>query len=163
MKKTAIFGLLIVLLAGAALAQAQDKAQSKKVLIVNTATKCSLSPQFHALQELYDQYADQGLIIISFPSNDFGRREPGNNETIKKTCDSRFGIKFPIMEKITVEGDDMHPVYQWLTQMDKNGIKDSEVRWNFQKYLINENGILIDVLEPMKKPNGKSVLEWLEK
>lgn len=140
-----------------------EQLKGKKVIIVNTASKCSLSPQFNALQELYEKYSDQGLMIIAIPTNDFGRREPGNNEAIKKACDKRFGITFPIMAKATSEGPEIHPVFQWLTQRDKNGIRDSEIRWNFQKYLIDEKGVLVEILDPIKKPDGDFTISWLTK
>ena len=140
-----------------------DQLKGKKVMIVNTATKCSLSQQFHALQELYTKFADIGFMVIAIPTNDFGRREPGNNEAIKDACDKRFGITFPIMAKTTTEGPEIHPVFQWLTQKDKNEIRDSEIRWNFQKYLIDEKGVIVEILEPMKKPDGDFTLSWLSK
>ena len=138
-----------------------EELRGKKVMIVNTASKCSLSPQFRGMQELYEEYQDQGLVILAFPTNDFGNREPGNNFSIRQNLKKRFGITFPLMKKITVKGEDIHPVYKWLTQKELNGVKDSEIKWNFQKYLINEKGDLIESLDPIKKPNCKEVIDWI--
>ena len=90
-------------------------------------------------------------------------QEPGTNEDIKEFCDSKYGVTFPIMSKISVKGDDMHPLYRWLTSKSANGVLDSEVAWNFQKYLIDENGKLVDVLDPKEKPDSDKVLSWLSK
>ncbi len=139
-----------------------EQLKGKKVMIVNTATKCSLSPQFNALQELHEQYADQGFVVLAFPSNDFANREPGDHAEIIASCEKRFGISFTLMEKISVKGELMHPVYQWLTQQKLNGSTDSEVKWNFQKYLIDEKGQLIMSVEPMKKPDGEEILAWIK-
>lgn len=135
--------------------------RGKKVMIVNTASKCSLSPQIKSLQQLYEAYQDRGFVVIGFPQNDFGNREPGTNPEIRENLDKRFGISFPLMEKISVKGPDIHPVYQWLTQKDKNGVMDAEIKWNFQKFLIDENGQLVKILEPLKKPDGEEVIQWI--
>ncbi len=138
-----------------------DQLKGKKVMIVNTATKCSLSPQFKTLEEMYKAYSDKGFMILAFPANNFANREPGDNESIKKNCDQRFGITFPMMQKVSVKDEDIHPVYQWLTQKSQNGVMDSEIKWNFQKYLIDENGILIDIIDPMKKPDSEETISWI--
>jgi len=140
-----------------------EQLRGKKVIISNTATRCSLSNQFHAYQELHEKYGDKGLVILAFPTNDFGRREPGNDESIRSVCDRRFGITFPIMAKSTIIGKEMNPVFQWLTQKDKNGFKESEVRWNYQKFFINEKGELVEILEPLKKIDGDFTKNWLSK
>ncbi|QKG80007.1 glutathione peroxidase [Tenuifilum thalassicum] len=136
--------------------------KGKKVMVVNTASKCGLTPQYEDLQALYEKYKDKNFIIIGFPANNFMGQEPGSNEQIKEFCTSRFHVTFPMMSKISVKGNDMHPLYQWLTQKSKNGVMDSKVKWNFQKYLIDENGNLVDVVPPREKPHSKRVIDWLE-
>jgi len=134
--------------------------KGKKVMIVNTASKCGNTPQYKDLEELYQKYSGE-LVIIGFPANNFGKQEPGSAEDIRKFCSDNYGITFPLMEKISVKGDDMSPVYKWLTLKTMNGIKDSEVTWNFQKYLIDENGKLVEVLEPKEKATSDKVMTWL--
>lgn len=139
-----------------------SKLKGKKVMVVNTASKCGLTPQYEELQALYEKYKDRNFVVIGFPANNFMGQEPGSNQEIKEFCTSRFNVTFPMMAKISVKGDDMHPVYQWLTQKSKNGVMDSEVKWNFQKFLIDENGRLVDVLQPREKPNSEKVIKWIE-
>jgi glutathione peroxidase len=134
--------------------------KGKKVMIVNTASKCGNTPQYKDLEELYQKYSGD-LVIIGFPANNFGKQEPGSAEEIRKFCSENYGITFPLMEKISVKGDDMSPVYKWLTLKEKNGFKDSEVTWNFQKYLIDENGKLVEVLDPKEKVTSDKVMTWL--
>lgn len=134
--------------------------KGKKVMIVNTASKCGNTPQYKDLEELYQKYSGE-LIIIGFPANNFGSQEPGTATEIRKFCTDNYGITFPLMQKVSVKGDDMAPVYKWLTSKSENGFKDSEVKWNFQKYLIDENGKLVNVLDPQEKPNSDKVLMWL--
>ena len=114
--------------------------KGKKILVVNTASECGLTPQYEQLQAIYEKYKDKNFVIVGFPANNFGAQEPGTNQQIATFCQQNFGVSFPMMAKISVKGGDMHPVYQFLTQKAKNGLQDSEVEWNFQKYLINENG-----------------------
>jgi glutathione peroxidase len=134
--------------------------KGKKVMIVNTASKCGYTPQYEDLQTLYEQYG-QKLVIIGFPANNFMNQEPGSAEEIRQFCTSKYEVTFPMMEKISVKGKDMHPLYQWLTSKDKNGVMDSSVKWNFQKYLIDENGKLVDVLYSKEKPESEKVINWL--
>ncbi|WBL26567.1 glutathione peroxidase [Zunongwangia sp. HGR-M22] len=136
--------------------------KGKKVMIVNTASKCGFTPQYASLQKLYEQYKFDDFVIIGFPSNDFGNQEPGSNEEIEEFCQQNYGVDFPMMSKITVTGKDMHPLYKFLTQKDKNGFKDSEVKWNFQKYLIDKNGKLVAVLESKKLPNDPEIISWIK-
>ncbi|MBA4154719.1 glutathione peroxidase [Flavobacterium sp.] len=135
--------------------------KGKKIMVVNTASKCGLTPQYKDLQALYVEYKDKGLVIIGFPANDFMKQEPGTNEEIVSFCQKNYGVTFPMMSKITVKGKEMHPIYQFLTQKAKNGLEDSEVEWNFQKYLLNEKGELEKVISPRTNPNDKEILEWL--
>lgn len=134
--------------------------KGKKVMIVNTASKCGFTPQYKDLEALYSNYQDQ-LVILGFPANNFAGQEPGSNEEIRKFCSDNYGVTFPMMNKISVKGKDMDPVYKWLTSKELNGFKDSEVTWNFQKYLIDENGKLVDVLQPKDKPDSDKVIAWL--
>ncbi|QIA09242.1 glutathione peroxidase [Draconibacterium halophilum] len=135
--------------------------KGKKVLVVNTASKCGLTPQFEQLQSVYETYGGDDFVIIGFPANNFANQEPKSNSEIVAFCEMNYGVTFPMMSKISVKGDDMHPVYQWLTQKSKNGKQDSEVGWNFQKYLIDENGKLVDVIEPKVKPDDAKIISWI--
>nr|WP_319511909.1 glutathione peroxidase [uncultured Draconibacterium sp.] len=135
--------------------------KGKKVLVVNTASKCGLTPQFEQLQSVFEQYGGDDFVIIGFPANNFANQEPKSNAEIVEFCEMNYGVTFPMMSKISVKGDDMHPVYQWLTQKIKNGKQDSEVSWNFQKYLIDENGNLVDVIEPKVKPDDAKIISWV--
>jgi glutathione peroxidase len=137
--------------------------KGKKVLVVNTASKCGLTPQYEQLQELYEKYGGKNFTIIGFPANNFANQEPGTNEEIEEFCQKNYGVTFTMMEKISVKGDDMHPLYQWLTQKSKNGVLDSEVSWNFQKYLIDEKGNLVQMVAPKVKPNDEQILSWITK
>lgn len=137
--------------------------KGKKVMIVNTASKCGLTPQYEQLESLYDTYKNQNFVIIGFPANNFANQEPGTNEEIAEFCQANYGVSFPMMSKISVKGDDMNPLYEFLTQKEKNGVEDSEVEWNFQKYLINENGQLAKVISPKILPTDQSVIDWIEK
>lgn len=136
--------------------------KGKKVLVVNTASKCGLTPQYELLQELYEEYRGDDFTIIGFPANNFADQEPGSNEDIAEFCQKNYGVTFPMMSKISVKGDDMAPVYQWLTQKSKNGVSDSEVQWNFQKYMIDEDGHLVDFVNPKTKPNDEKIVSWIK-
>ena len=137
--------------------------KGKKVMIVNTASKCGFTPQYKQLEVLYRTYGGDKFVIIGFPANNFLNQEPGSNEDIAEFCEKNYGVTFPMMSKISVKGDDMHPLYQWLTSKEKNGVMDSKVSWNFQKYLIDETGKLAEVLKPATKPDDPQVLDWLRK
>jgi glutathione peroxidase len=134
--------------------------KGKKVIVVNTASKCGNTPQYKDLEELYSKNSDN-LVIIAFPANNFGQQEPGTAKEIREFCTNNYGITFPLMQKISVKGDDMAPIYKWLTSKKENGVMDSQVTWNFQKYLIDENGKLIGVLDPKEKVTTDKVLSWL--
>jgi glutathione peroxidase len=136
--------------------------KGKKVLVVNTASKCGLTPQYELLQKLYDEYGGDQFTIIGFPANNFNEQEPGSNDEIAEFCERNYGVTFPMMSKISVKGDDMHPLYQWLTQKAKNGVSDSEVGWNFQKYMIDEEGHLVDYAEPKTKPDDPKIVNWVK-
>ncbi|MCD8042099.1 MAG: glutathione peroxidase [Tannerellaceae bacterium] len=137
--------------------------KGKKVLVVNVASKCGLTPQYEQLQALYEQYGGDNFTIIGFPANNFREQEPGTNEEIAEFCKLNYGVTFPLMEKISVQGEDMAPVYQWLTQKELNGKEDAPVTWNFQKFMIDENGNWIGVADPRTKPDAEEIVRWIEK
>jgi glutathione peroxidase len=134
--------------------------KGKKVMVVNTASKCGNTPQYKELEEIYTQYQDI-LVIIGFPANNFLGQEPGSAEDIRNFCTDIYGVTFPLMQKISVKGNDMDPLYKWLTSKEQNGVLDSEVKWNFQKYLIDENGKLVQVIDPKEKPDSERILAWI--
>ncbi|WP_016990423.1 glutathione peroxidase [Flavobacterium sp. ACAM 123] len=136
--------------------------KGKKVMIVNTASKCGLTPQYKDLEVIYKEYKDNNFVIIGFPANNFGSQEPGTNEEIASFCQLNYGVTFPMMDKVSVKGADMCAVYQFLTQKSKNGLEDSDVAWNFQKYLINENGELEKVISPQTLPTDASIIDWIK-
>lgn len=136
--------------------------KGKKVMIVNTASKCGLTPQYKDLQALYEQFKDQDFIIIGFPANNFMGQEPGSNEEIAEFCERNYGVSFPMMQKISVKGKDMHTIYKFLTQKAENGKENSEVEWNFQKYLLNKNGELEHVISPRTNPMDKQIIDWIK-
>ena len=136
--------------------------KGKKVLVVNVASKCGLTPQYKELEELYKEYGGSKFTIIGFPANNFLSQEPGTNAEIKEFCQKNYGVTFPVMEKISVKGKDIAPIYSWLTQKSENGVMDSEVSWNFQKYLIDENGKLIEKISPREKPNSEKIIQWIK-
>lgn len=136
--------------------------KGKKIMIVNTASKCGLTPQYKDLEALYKEYKDKGFVIVGFPANNFASQEPGTNAEIATFCQLNYGVTFPMMEKVSVKGDDMCAVYQFLTQKSKNGLKDSEVEWNFQKYLLNEKGELEKVISPKTLPTDPEVVNWIK-
>lgn len=135
--------------------------KGKKILVVNTASECGLTPQYKDLESIYEKYKDKDFVIIGFPANNFGSQEPGSNEEIAKFCQMNYGVTFPMMSKISVKGSDKAPIYEFLTQKSKNGLQDSEVEWNFQKYLINEQGKLIKVLSPRVLPTDPVIIDWV--
>ena len=138
-----------------------EQLKGKKVMIVNTASKCGFTPQYEDLQELWEHYGGDDFVIIGFPANNFMNQEPGSDEDIQAFCSRNYGVTFPMMSKISVKGKDMHPVYKWLTQKELNKFEDSKVQWNFQKYLIDENGRLVKVIKPRVKPTDPEILNWL--
>lgn len=136
--------------------------KGKKVMIVNTASECGLTPQYKELESLYKQYKDKDFVIVGFPANNFGSQEPGTNAQIAQFCEKNFGVTFPMMSKISVKGDGMSPVYEFLTKKSENGVEDSEVQWNFQKYLLNEKGELVKVIAPQTSPKDEEIIGWLK-
>jgi glutathione peroxidase len=140
-----------------------SRLKGKKVMVVNVASKCGLTPQYAQLQALYERYKDKNLVIIGFPANNFGAQEPGSNEEIKTFCIANYGVTFPMMAKISVKGDDMDPLYRWLTTKEANGVADAEVTWNFQKFLIDETGQWVKSIEPKESPQSEEIIAWIEK
>jgi len=138
------------------------KYKGKKILIVNTASQCGNTPQYADLEALSKKYAGK-LVIVGFPANDFGKQEPGSNQEIHEFCTKNYSVTFPMAAKITVKGDDMAPIYQWLTEKKYNGFQDSEVKWNFQKYLLDEKGHLVMVIDPRTKVTTPEVVAAIEK
>lgn len=136
--------------------------KGKKIMIVNTASKCGLTPQYKELEALYKEYSSKGFVIVGFPANNFAGQEPGTNHEIATFCQLNYGVTFPMMDKVSVKGNDMCAVYQFLTQKSKNGLQDSEVEWNFQKYLLNKKGELEKVISPRTLPKDPEVLNWVK-
>jgi glutathione peroxidase len=135
--------------------------KGKKVLVVNTASKCGLTPQYKDLQALYTKYGGDKFVIIGFPANNFLSQEPGSNAEIKQFCTENYEVTFPMMQKISVKGTDIDPIYKWLTTKSLNGKMDAEVSWNFQKFMIDENGNLVDMASPKTKPNDDQIVKWI--
>ena len=135
--------------------------KGKKVMIVNTASKCGNTPQYEDLEKLYETFKGDDFVIIGFPANNFLSQEPGTNEEIAEFCKKNYGVTFPMMAKISVKGDDIHPLYKWLTTASLNGVMDSNVQWNFQKYLVDENGKLVKVIKPKVVPDADEISAWL--
>jgi len=137
-----------------------SKYKGKKILIVNTASKCGNTPQYAALEELYKKYHDK-LVIIGFPANNFGAQEPGTNGEISEFCTKNYGVTFPMAEKVSVKGDDIAPIFKYLVgEADKMGIKDP-IKWNFTKFLLDENGKLITVIHNKVSPMSEEVTKYL--
>ena len=135
--------------------------QGKKILFVNVASKCGFTPQYKDFQELYDEYKDR-LMIIGVPCNQFGKQEPGTHNEIQEFCQVNYGVDFLITEKVDVKGNEQHPLYSWLTQKAENGKKSSVVRWNFQKYLVDEDGGLIDYYYSITNPTSRKITKHLK-
>jgi glutathione peroxidase len=134
--------------------------KGKKILIVNTASQCGFTPQYSELQELYKKY-EKTLVIVGFPANNFGGQEPGSNSEIKEFCQKNYGVTFPMAEKVSVKGDDIHPLFKYLTaEAAKMGIADP-IKWNFTKFLVDENGKLIAVFSSKVKPMSEDITKYL--
>jgi glutathione peroxidase len=137
--------------------------KGKKVLVVNTASKCGLTQhQYTTLQKLYNTYKDRNFVIIGFPANNFAQQEPGSNTEIREFCTKNYGVTFPMMSKISVKGNDIDPLYKWLTTKSLNGVVDAEVQWNFQKFMIDEQGKLVGFAPPKENPDSEKITNWIE-
>ena len=134
--------------------------KGRKILIVNTASECGYTPQYKELEELYEKYKEK-LVIIGFPANNFGGQEPGTNTEIKSFCTKNYGVTFPMAAKISVKGDDTAPIYQWLTHKEKNGVLDAEIKWNFNKFLLDENGNMLNYFPSKVTPMSTEITSKL--
>lgn len=134
--------------------------RGKKILIVNTASECGYTPQYKGLQALYEKYKDK-LVIVGFPANNFGGQEPGTATEIKAFCEKNYGVSFPMAAKVSVKGDDIAPLYQWLTQKEKNGVMDAKISWNFNKFLLNEKGELVAYFPSKVEPMSQEITSKL--
>ena len=135
--------------------------KGKNILIVNVASNCDFALQYTELEKLYKEYKED-LVVIAFPSNEFGKQEPGTNEEIKTFCDGNFNITFPIAQKTTVKGKEKHPLYKWLTNSKLNGWNNSKPKWNFYKYLVNKKGQLVNSYSSKTKPYSKKITKFLK-
>lgn len=138
-----------------------SKFKGKKILVVNTASKCGYTPQYAELEKLYTTYSDR-LVIVGFPANNFGAQEPGTNDEIKTFCTKNYGVTFPMAAKVSVKGDDIAPIYQWLTQKSKNGVLDAEIKWNFTKFLLDEHGVLLAKFDSKVTPLSEEIISYLK-
>jgi len=136
--------------------------KGKKVLVVNTASKCGYTPQYEDLEKLFETYGGDQFTIIGFPANNFLSQEPGTNEEIKQFCSSKYGVSFPMMSKISVKGSDIAPLYNWLTSKQENGVMDAPVKWNFQKFMIDENGNLAGMATSGDNPMSDKIVNWVK-
>ena len=136
--------------------------KGKKVLVVNTASKCGYTPQYAQLEELYKKYGGDKFTIIGFPANNFMSQEPGTNEEIAQFCTLNYGVTFQMMAKISVKGDDIAPVYRWLTSKEENGVMDAPVKWNFQKFMIDENGNFAGMVPTKESPLSEKIVNWIK-
>jgi glutathione peroxidase len=177
MKKNILITGLLILMMGTGYAQTSfydftvkdisgkdfplSQLKGKKVLVVNTASKCGFTPQYEGLEELYEKYGGDDFVIIGFPANNFANQEPGSNEEIASFCKLNYGVTFPMMSKISVKGDDQAPLYKWLTSKSENGVENSKVTWNFQKYMIDEKGQLVGHFAPTVKPDSEKLVSWI--
>ena len=136
--------------------------KGKKILLVNTASKCGLTPQYKDLQTLFETFGGDSFTIVGFPANNFGKQEPGSNHQISEFCSINYGVTFQMMEKIDVKGGNIHPIYSWLTRKSENGQFDAPVSWNFQKFMIDENGNLVGFAPPKEKPDSERIVNWIK-
>lgn len=134
--------------------------KGKKILIVNTASKCGFTPQYEGLEKLYETYKDK-LVIVGFPANNFFRQEPGSNQTIDEFCKQNYGVTFPMAAKISVKGNNIAPIYNWLCHKSENGVMDAKISWNFNKFLIDENGHLLAHFKSKVKPMSDEIISKL--
>jgi glutathione peroxidase len=160
MNKHSIHEFTVISIDGDSLNLSEFK--GKKMMVVNTASKCGLTPQYKELEALYREFKDSNFVIVGFPANNFMAQEPGTDDEIAAFCSKNYGVSFPMMSKISVKGKDMHPVYKFLTSLSENGLEDNEVKWNFQKYLIDENGFLVRVISPTTPPNDPEIITWIK-
>lgn len=137
--------------------------KGKAIMIVNVASKCGYTPQYEDLQKLYEKYADRDFVILGFPANNFMGQEPGTNAEIQSFCKKNYGVTFPMFSKISVKGNDQAELYKFLTKKERNGVMDSKVKWNFQKYLLDKEGVLTAKFAPGDKPLDDEIISAIEK
>ncbi len=146
--------------------QGKDKAiadyRGKVIIIVNVASKCGLTPQYKELEEVYKKYKDQGVVILGFPANEFLSQEPGDNKQIAEFCQLNYGVSFDMFSKIVVKGPEMHPFYQFLTQKKYNKLEDADIKWNFQKFVVDETGKIVKVVSPRDHINSAENISFIE-
>lgn len=135
--------------------------KGKKILIVNTASECGFTPQYADLEKVYEEYKDK-LVIVGFPANNFGGQEPGTNTEIGAFCQKNYGVTFPLAAKVSVKGDDTAPIFKFLTEKELNGVKNTTILWNFTKFLLDENGKLIDTFVSTTKPTDEAITKYLK-
>jgi len=138
-----------------------SKYKGKKILVVNTASECGFTPQYADLEKLYEQYKDK-LVVVGFPANNFGGQEPGANHEIATFCQRNYGVQFPMAAKISVKGDDIAPIYKFLTDKKENGVKNTKILWNFTKILLDEKGNVIDSFISSTNPTSDSITKYLK-
>jgi len=134
--------------------------KGKKILVVNTASKCGFTPQYEGLEELYNKYKDK-LVIVGFPANNFMNQEPGSNEEIASFCKKNYGVSFPMAAKISVKGNNEAPIYKWLTHKSENGVMNAKIKWNFNKFLLDENGVIIAYFPSSVTPLSEEIVSKL--
>jgi glutathione peroxidase len=137
--------------------------KGKVVMLVNVASRCGFTPQYSALESIYEKYKDQGFVIVGIPANNFGFQEPGTNQEIKTFCSSKYNVKFPMMAKVSVKGDDKTPLYQYLTDTSANPKTGGEIQWNFTKFLVGPDGQIVARFEPKVTPDSPEVTSAIEK
>ena len=157
---TSFYDLTAIDIDGREIKMSQYK--GKKILVVNVASKCGNTPQYEPLEKLYQKYGPDKFVVLGFPANNFRAQEPGTNEEIKEFCSAKYHVTFPMMSKISVKGADMDPIYKWLTSKAENGVMDAPVTWNFQKFLIDEKGKLVGMVEPDVDPDTDKIIKWIE-
>ncbi|MEY8760861.1 glutathione peroxidase [Chryseobacterium tongliaoense] len=135
--------------------------KGKKILIVNTASECGFTPQYADLEKVYEEYKDK-LVVVGFPANNFGGQEPGTNTEIGAFCQKNYGVTFPLAAKVSVKGDDTAPIFKYLTEKELNGVKNTTILWNFTKFLIDENGKLVDTFVSTTKPTDQAITKYLK-
>ena len=135
--------------------------KGKKVMVVNTASKCGLTPQYEQLEQVYKKFGGDDFVIVGFPANDFMSQEPGSNDEIASFCQKNYGVTFPMMSKISVKGKGMNEVYKFLTTKALNGLEDNEVKWNFQKFMIDENGNLVGMAKSGDDPFSEEIIKFI--
>lgn len=135
--------------------------KGKKILVVNTASECGFTPQYDGLQKLFDQNKDK-LVVVGFPCNQFGGQEPGNESSIQTFCKKNYGVNFPLTQKVDVKGDNIHPIYKWLSSKKENGVLDATIKWNFNKFLLDENGVLLAYFSSSVKPDSEEISKFLK-